>query len=315
MSASLVNYLLYGIYDKTMLKAHLLEKCVHFTKVYGGKRFVYPQAGNDLIRSKIASGDSFLAARFGAVELAIMRQAEEIELGLRSKINDKLANQAMICAGFFPPTQDNLLHFSYLMRNLACEIDLLGIWYNPMENYFLRVYNKQAITTPLTALEPWYHKNPWSTELKGKNVLVIHPFAETIMAQYKRKNDIYPSGLLPECNLIVQKAVQTIAGQKDDRFDNWFEALEYMYDQATKENFDIALLGCGAYGLPLAAKLKAEGKQVIHLGGATQLLFGIKGRRWDNRPEISKLYNESWVRPSEKESVVGKDAVEQGCYW
>ena len=144
---------------------------------------------------------------------------------------------------------------------------------------------------------------------------MIHPFAETIIDQYKKRNVIYPSGLLPECNLIVQKAVQTIAGQKDDRFDNWFEALEYMYDQAMKENFDIAILGCGAYGLPLAAKLKEQGKKAIHLGGATQLLFGIKGRRWDNRPEISKFYNESWVRPSEKESVVGKDAVEQGCYW
>ena len=138
MSVSLINYLLYGVYDKAMLKAHLLEKSVQFRKAYGGKRFICPQAGNDLIRLKITSDEPFLAARFGAVELAIMRQAEEIKLGLRSNFSEKLANQAMICAGFFPSTQDNLLYFAHIMRNLTREIDLMGIWYNPMENYFLK---------------------------------------------------------------------------------------------------------------------------------------------------------------------------------
>ena len=55
-------------------------------------------------------------------------------------------------------------------------------------------------------------------------------------------------------------------------------ALNYMFDEAMKKNFDVAIIGCGAYGFPLAAKLKQAGKIVIHLGGATQLLFGIIGR-------------------------------------
>ena len=44
-----------------------------------------------------------------------------------------------------------------------------------------------------------------------------------------------------------------------------------------KFDFDVALIGCGAYGFPLAAKLKTAGKQAIHLGGVLQALFGIKG--------------------------------------
>ena len=48
-----------------------------------------------------------------------------------------------------------------------------------------------------------------------------------------------------------------------------------------KIDFDVAIIGCGAYGFPLAAKLKQAGKQAIHLAGATQLLFGIKGKRWE----------------------------------
>jgi hypothetical protein len=35
----------------------------------------------------------------------------------------------------------------------------------------------------------------------------------------------------------------------------------------------------------------------VHLGGATQRLFGIRGKRWDERPFFQNLYNEHWTRP------------------
>ena len=56
-----------------------------------------------------------------------------------------------------------------------------------------------------------------------------------------------------------------------------------------EEIFDVAIIGCGAYGMPLAAMLKQAGKQAIHLGGATQLLFGIKGKRWEEIKTIPHL--------------------------
>lgn len=68
--------------------------------------------------------------------------------------------------------------------------------------------------------------------------------------------------------------MQTIADSRDERFSDWFEALEHMYSEAMKEDFDVAIIGCGAYGFPLAAKIKKAGKIGIHLGGAAQLLFG-----------------------------------------
>ena len=44
----------------------------------------------------------------------------------------------------------------------------------------------------------------------------------------------------------------------------------------------VALLGCGAYGMPLGAFIK-DGlkKPAIHVDGVLQLLFEIKGKRWD----------------------------------
>ena len=121
--------------------------------------------------------------------------------------------------------------------------------------------------------------------------------------------------ILPEFELRTVTAVQTVAGQIDPRFKSWFDALDYMYDEAMKCDFDIALIGCGAYGFPLAAKLKKSGKMAIHMGGMLQVLFGIKGKRWDEDPIVSKYYNDSWVRPGEDEKPKSSNVVVDGCYW
>ncbi len=112
-------------------------------------------------------------------------------------------------------------------------------------------------------------------------MLVIHPFENTIRKQYEKKDLLFENpDVLPDFKLLTLKAVQSI-GNKSNGFGDWFEALDFMYDEALKRDFDVAILGCGAYGLPLAARLKQAGKQVIHLGGSVQILFGIKRNRWD----------------------------------
>ncbi len=80
-------------------------------------------------------------------------------------------------------------------------------------------------------------------------------------------------------------------------------------------SFDIAIIGCGAYGLPLAAYVKKIGKKTIHIGGATQLLFGIKGNRWETDGVSSKFMNDFWVNPLPSEYPENFLNVEQGCYW
>ena len=42
----------------------------------------------------------------------------------------------------------------------------------------------------LNAIEPFYHDRPWSRHLAGKSVIVMSPFAETIEAQYKRRQQV-----------------------------------------------------------------------------------------------------------------------------
>ena len=78
---------------------------------------------------------------------------------------------------------------------------------------------------------------------------------------------------------------------------------------------DIAIIGCGAYGFPLAAKLKEAGKQAIHLGGVTQIMFGIKGKRWVESPTYRFSFNEAWEYPLESERPDSSQKVEESCYW
>ena len=184
------------------------------------------------------------------------------------------------------------------------------------------------------SIYPYFVERPWTRILKGKRVLVVHPYADTIRKQYANRDKLYENKeILPEFELITLKAVQSSA-YAEVPFKDWFEALKYMEDEISKIQFDICLLGCGAYGLPLAAHVKRLGKQAIHMGGGVQLLFGIKGKRWEEEYKIAteknifgynvpfslnldyyKLFNEYWVNPSSDETPKSAKSVEGACYW
>jgi len=284
---------------------------------YGRHTLLSAPDTSKLIMEYIYSGKPFMAGRYGAVELYAWRTEE---FDIRSKGKDALK---LLCrtAGFFPEEQAEISKFAAIMRESSQQCDLIFPWYNPMEELFIKQYcRKEVKTSFLYNLEPWMvPDNPWTAALKGKKVLVIHPFSETIQEQYRnhRKEIFAGTDILPEFELYTLKAVQTLAGEKDPRFTDWFEALDWMYSEAMKIKFDIAIIGCGAYGFPLAARLKEAGKQAIHLGGATQLLFGIKGKRWEGNAfhYVNRFFNDKWTTPSISERPSNAETVEKGCYW
>lgn len=285
--------------------------------LFGDKKVQSAEEINKQIYQMIQSGNPFLVGRFGSTELFAIRSFD-FEFKIRYH---KALEQMQMWSGFFPTTEEAGKQFKDLMLGCIPQADIMGVWMLPFEEYYLKKYgNKNLNITYLLDLEPWSAKEiVWSSALAGKKVLVIHPFIETIQSQYKRREEIFPgTDILPEFELKTLKAVQTLAKEKDERFQTWFEALEWMYQEALKIDFDIAIIGCGAYGFPLAAKLKQVGKQVIHLAGATQLLFGIKGKRWEENSAFSyvrKYFNSAWVYPTEMDTPKQASKVEGGCYW
>lgn len=268
------------------------------------------------IRELIELGEPALIARFGSNEASCTAMYLGKKYDAIDQIPEPLLERMYTNAGVFPYGEKMAMRFGAISADAAKQVDVLGAWSSSMQDYLIDTVCSPAVKcTALGNLEPYNSNTPWSAALKEKKVLVIHPFKDTIEDQYKKRELLFDNpDILPEFDLKVLRAVQTIAGEKDDRFADWEEALEYMYQQAMAMDFDVAIIGCGAYGMPLGAKLKEAGKIAIHLGGATQLLFGIKGARWDNHP-LSRLYNEHWVRPLAAETPQAAKKVENACYW
>lgn len=281
-----------------------------------GRNIANANQTSSAITEAIMIGKPYMVARFGNVELENTGKTD-LCIEHHAKVSfDTLCNNA----GFFPHNQSLLPIFCERMKNAMPLCDLQGVWYLPFEDYYLTCGQlNPKLITEVRYLEPWFADEPWTLALQGKRVLVIHPFDELIQEQYKKKESLFPeTKLLPDFELITLKAVQTIAGTKDSRFMNWFDALDYMCREVDKLRYDVAIIGCGAYGYPLAAHIKASGKIAIHLGGVTQALFGIRGKRWDVDPlddTVRKLYNDSWVYPGEHEKPKNYSKIENGCYW
>lgn len=293
-------------------------------------RVLDPHVVNGLIYKQLMSAKPCMIARIGAFELAtminylgVLQGRPVIKEYLKGNAldwwwNKKLLEHMQFNAGFFPPTPKNITRFCELMICESANVDILGSWL-ANERFFEKEL-RHSIRVGREPLNPYFSKNPWTKALENKKVLVVHPFAYSIESQYKKRELLFENkDILPAFELKTIKAVQSIKGEQT-AFTDWFEALEYMKTQIDKIDFDVCLIGCGAYGFPLAAHVKRAGKKAVHLGGSLQLLFGIKGKRWET-PDYNSQYNyaalmnEHWVRPCEEEKPKNAHKVENACYW
>ncbi|MHB9142905.1 MAG: GT-D fold domain-containing protein [Paludibacter sp.] len=283
---------------------------------------------SQIIYEKLLDDKPCMIARFGAFELntvvnylGVTQKEHRIWKYIKGDSlswwwDNNLLSYMRSNAGFFPPTQKKIIQFCELMLEDMKVVDVLGSW-QPNEIHFEKELAKvQKVRFIL--LDPFWAKTPWTKALEGKKVLVVHPFANTIVRQYKKREILFKNNLLPQFKLITINAVQSIAGAKTP-FKDWFEALEFMKAEIDKQDYDICLIGAGAYGFPLAAHVKRNGKKGFQLGGSLQLLFGIHGKRWNKNYsqdyDYSILENEHWVKPGNEEKPEGAEKVEGACYW
>lgn len=268
--------------------------------------------GNRLIKEKLMEHQVFIASKLGAVEQGIVTRY------MYDENYSEVRHIASFNAGIVPDTNEMLDFFASEYIRAIYSINILGVWHRAEEgNIISNFCRKKVILSESRCLEPFYHSDPWSSVLKGMDVLVIHPFEDSIKEQYKKRLKIFQNPeVLPPFNLMILKSEQTHRGGmgNDKPFD---VSLEIMKEKILSFNFDVALVGCGAYGLLLAEFIKVEKQRpVIHIGGGLQILFGIKGKRWDEHEDISKLYNEHWIRPQKSEHPRNINTiVDGGCYW
>jgi hypothetical protein len=267
---------------------------------------------NDQLKEAIESNEPFAAIRIGAVEMGALNNYEKISLGFRKTFKHSVIKSMKHNAGFFPCSQKDLTFYAKHFFKDASKTDFLGVSGIHMESYMAKRYMPNATPVLYEAFEPLH--GDWIHALAGKRVLVISPFASDINKQFAIMDRLFPPGVIPPFTLVTYESVLTLGDEEDARYDTWFEALDAMKVDILKLDFDIALIGAGAYGSYLAWFIKSSlRKQAIQTGGATQTLFGILGKRWEQRHHVNIYINQYWIRPTRIPK--GVEHVENGAYW
>lgn len=263
---------------------------------------------NHLVASAIRAGDAFSYVRPGGTE------SEGLYSFLRYRFLRGKVASARPYSRFFRESvtpfsgvsyrgQSDLDYFCYRYAEAVMSSDLMG--YGSFAPGALGIARLRAeiglSVTPFEAMEPVRalvrHNQPWTLSLVGRKVLIVHPFAKTIEAQFQRKDRI--SGVkdvLPDLELSVMRAPISLKSGSSE-FEAWPARFRRLVTATLEKDFDVALIGAGGYGAPLAHAIKSSGKPAIHTAGATQLIFGIRGQRWDTDADMLKVMDSSWVRP------------------
>jgi len=176
---------------------------------------------------------------------------------------------------------------------------------------------------PACCLEPFYFFEPciynigtdgdFSTQIEGKTLLIISSHINTIKQQLSKLDLIFsPYKIFKNNKFIILKPPMAIG----DASKEWSDHFGPFKESVNKQVFDIALVSCGGYGMPICDYIYTEMKKsCIYMGGALQLLFGIMGRRWENNEVIKKHRNQHWIYPLASDVPLKYKVCEGGCYW
>lgn len=279
------------------------------------------------IDTALKTGKGLLFGRNGTIELE--------NLLTYANIGGTTRTQRLVLernAGVFPSSQQSVLQWAQGTIQAIRNTDLLVAgWYAPLqkeEAALLERFGKRAADfLPLRSLESYYEPRPemrWTRLLAGRRVAIVSSFANTAMRQVARCEAIWgekADTLLPASAHFVPiptgYAPVLARGRAEwpPGVTNWQDAVDSVVNAVVASRAEIVLIGCGGLGMILGDRLKTLGKVCIVMGGAIQVLFGIKGNRWRTHPVIGKFWNDAWVAPSAEETPAGANLIEGACYW
>ena len=279
---------------------------------------------NAYIIKQIQSNTPFIISRLGEPESYITYMyIQQHSIPYLSQMVQTLSNNAGIYANNKKELQSYCKHYNKALKNscaLAC-FENIRNHVQQLQEYFTVTYTLHNIHS--RSIEPFYVCKddvvPWTQHLLGKKVLLINPFVESFKQQLENKFQIFTHmPLFKEGQeFVFYKSFNTSAS--NHIHNNWEETFTIMCKDIEQLDFDIALLGCGGYGLPLCNFIKEKlHKSAIYIGGGLQLMFGVMGRRWENREDWKQIIKDNgctFIKPSESECIPNSHKVENSCYW
>ena len=285
------------------------------------------------INKKLSENNHFIIPRISTIEteyavyslLLTMpeysKNYEEIKQFLNSRVNVMKNN-----AGILLTSDKSIKKYSRLYLEAFNKCELYGAW-APFDSVYNSIgfchkmldnilQTKETIYPEAYDIYHYIYGQPWTYALKGKRLLMVSNFAESIKEKIATRKEIYGVDLFPECEIITIRPPQTQGSEPSEEFDVELGKFTKELDKI-KNDYDIALVSCGGYGTLVCSHIFTSGKSAIQIGGVLQMYWGILGTRWfKDRPDIIKLFlNKSWTRPKEIEKPKDYNLIENGCYW
>jgi len=242
-------------------------------------------------------------------------------------ISNDLFSNMLYGAGIQFKSKEDLIEYVKIYNKSVQHSTLLGVWDGGMYMQAKAYYDFTEKAMPAMkricahAVEPFYFMDHpeymFDTLFENKKVLIITSHKKTTEAQIASGNvkKAFKKPIFHDTTqFAVYKPAQQNAGSHDQN--SWkihFETMKLDIVEIKKEfDFDIALVSAGGFGMILCDFIYTElNTSTMYVGGALQLFFGIRGKRWATSPYI----NDSWteVDPQDKPANVG--LCEGGCYW
>ena len=152
-------------------------------------------------------------------------------------------------------------------------------------------------------------------------VLLVTGFPSSMHRQLARLPLIHPS--LPHLSQLQYRILGTpldgFESPERRQHSDWAKALDALMSSPewNSSRSDVALLGCGAFGMPLAAHARSKGLSAMYIGGRLPTLFGIVGRYDRTLPQVRRRMNAHWISPLPEETptMARGSNLENHGYW
>jgi len=284
-----------------------------------------------------------MIGKIGSTELRLIYQFFSILQNQLADFTPDLKNEGCNVSGLYPPSKEGFLIFIKTYIGALQNMNIMASWNDNIlqieefiwNNYIINNKNNNVTLglVELTTLESFYTEPQywWQNLYENKTILVISPFIKSIQTQLdlSKRDKIWTgkwTGFWSK-NITFKyvKFAHPYYISSDEDKAKYPKTLELLLQKYQNEidkigDFDIALIGTGAYSIILCDYVKRiKKKNAFHLGGGLQMMFGVYGHRWEpsfnNSPFLKEYMNEHWIRPLPEEIPPMYQAQENGAYF
>ncbi|BCS83211.1 hypothetical protein QLL95_gp0912 [Cotonvirus japonicus] len=273
----------------------------------------YMKSPEPFFYGRIGGGETLLAKHYSEIKKTSNNRQEIIDILKNNPLMQLRMNNMRKYGGYYDVSDniDNIFNFCEYYSSLYKNYDAATLAGPDVAAHYLTNINNPAFDDPREKekyddfIKNYFKKDiplytysviescTWFLRgfkifAEGKKILVVGPFSKSIQHQRPNLNKIFPDYEYPNFELITYNTPITYNdnGKPYIGFphNSWFETLDAMCRDITKLDFDIALLGCSTYALPIGSFIKNMGKKAIYMGGIVQVCFGVMGARWIEEP-------------------------------